>query len=114
MTKVSFDKQGGKYCKLTVMGHSGYAEEGSDIVCAAISSMVNLTTAVLEKSGIAFAMNVGSKTPTIIIQLTDTENAFGQNVFEALYSEMIGLSESFTDYVKVTVAERTPQINKKG
>lgn len=42
MTKaeISFVKN---YCRIRVSGHSGYAESGSDIVCAAISSMLYLT-----------------------------------------------------------------------
>lgn len=105
MTKVSFDLQQTKYKKLTVMGHSGYSDEGSDIVCAAISSSLNLAGAILEKSGTQFRMNVGKST-TVIIELSDTENPVGQYVFAALHSELSALSQSYPDNVKVTVAER--------
>ena len=47
--QVSF---AGKDCRVCVSGHSGYAEAGSDIVCAAISSMVMLTlNTVTERFG---------------------------------------------------------------
>ena len=47
--QVSF---AGKDCSLRVSSHSGYAEAGSDIVCAAISSMVMLTlNTVTERFG---------------------------------------------------------------
>ena len=42
MTKVTFSSQGAKLLSVDILGHAGYAEEGEDIVCAAISSAVML------------------------------------------------------------------------
>ena len=39
MIKVSFLKKGGNFIGFELSGHSGYAEEGSDIVCSAVSSV---------------------------------------------------------------------------
>ncbi len=55
MTKVRFSKKGEKLCAVECEGHTGYAEEGSDIVCAAVSSVVQ--TAVLGLMRVA-AVNV--------------------------------------------------------
>ena len=43
MTTVTFHSTGGRLDGFAVEGHSGYAEAGSDIVCAAISAAVGLT-----------------------------------------------------------------------
>ena len=40
MTEVVFKKENGIIVSGRVSGHSGYAEEGSDIVCAAVSSVL--------------------------------------------------------------------------
>ncbi len=40
MTEIVFKKENGIIVSGRVSGHSGYAEEGSDIVCAAISSVL--------------------------------------------------------------------------
>ena len=48
MTKVTFSSQGAKLLSVDILGHAGYAEEGEDIVCAAISSAVMLTTVLLD------------------------------------------------------------------
>ena len=48
MTKVTFSSQGGKLLSVDILGHAGYAEEGEDIVCAAVSSAVMLTTVLLD------------------------------------------------------------------
>ena len=39
MIKVSFFKKGESFKGFELSGHSGYAEEGSDIVCSAVSSV---------------------------------------------------------------------------
>lgn len=40
MICVEIHKQNNKIKKIRVSGHSGYAKSGSDIVCAAVSSIV--------------------------------------------------------------------------
>ena len=40
MTRVEFFDQDGRISGFTVSGHSGYAEAGADIVCAAVSTAV--------------------------------------------------------------------------
>lgn len=47
MTKVTFSSRGDMLISVDLLGHAGYAEEGEDIVCAAISSAVMLTHALL-------------------------------------------------------------------
>ena len=45
MTTVRFTRKDGMLTGVTCTGHTGYAEQGEDIVCAAVSSVVQ--TAVL-------------------------------------------------------------------
>ena len=42
MTRVEFFDQDGRITGFSCSGHSGYAEEGSDIVCASVSTAVKL------------------------------------------------------------------------
>ena len=49
MTTVTFHSAGGRLDGFAVEGHSGYAEEGSDIVCAAISAAVGLTECTINE-----------------------------------------------------------------
>ena len=50
MTTVTFLTEGKRIIGFDAKGHSGYAEAGSDIVCAAITSAVRLVD-VHERSG---------------------------------------------------------------
>jgi len=40
MTKVVFYRQGGRIVKVKSIGHTGYADAGQDIVCSALSTVI--------------------------------------------------------------------------
>lgn len=42
MTKIEFFRKNGDIIRYKASGHSGYAEEGSDIICASISTVLQL------------------------------------------------------------------------
>ena len=48
MTKVRIDRRNGKYSGFCCDGHTGYASEGEDIVCAGVSAIVINTVNCLE------------------------------------------------------------------
>jgi len=43
MTTITFESEGSRLRGFTVSGHSGLADSGADILCAAITSVVRLT-----------------------------------------------------------------------
>ena len=43
MTTVTFCSEGSRIAGFEMQGHSGYAPQGEDIVCAALTSAVRLT-----------------------------------------------------------------------
>ena len=49
MTKLRICKNGDHFVGFECFGHSGYAEQGEDIVCAAVSTAVQMTVAYLVK-----------------------------------------------------------------
>ena len=51
MTTVTFYMEGERIVGFTVQGHSGYADEGSDIICAAVTSAVRLTECAVNDVG---------------------------------------------------------------
>lgn len=55
MTKVVFLKSDGVYCGFEEQGHTGYGEEGTDVLCAALSSMTMLIINAIE---VAYASDV--------------------------------------------------------
>ena len=49
MIQVRVKKENGNYVFFKSRGHAGYAEEGSDIVCAAVSALIITTENALDK-----------------------------------------------------------------
>ena len=82
----------------TVEGHSGYAEEGSDIVCAAVSSAaimtVNTVTEILGEKGKV-------KVKDGFLQF-EASGKPARDMIMGLKLHLEGLSEEYPDYVTVT------------
>ena len=49
MITITVKKRNGNYLEFVSKGHAGYAEEGQDIVCAAVSALIINTVNSLEK-----------------------------------------------------------------
>ena len=47
MTRCEFTRENERITRFSVSGHSGYAEAGSDIVCAAVSAVVTMAEATI-------------------------------------------------------------------
>jgi uncharacterized protein YsxB (DUF464 family) len=100
MTTVTFHSQQGRIVGFTVTGHSGYAPEGSDIVCAAVTSAVRLTEcAVNDVLGLGAAVKVKEKDASISLRLPgglgQTNESTCQTLLAAL---MVYLAELHTEY----------------
>lgn len=48
MIKIEVSKRAGEYVRFVSKGHAGYAEEGQDIVCAAVSALIITTVNSIE------------------------------------------------------------------
>ncbi len=81
-----------------VQGHSGFAEEGSDIVCAAVSSAaimtVNTITEILGEKDT-------SKVKDGFLQFEASGKA-ARDIIMGLKLHLEGLSQEYPDYVTVT------------
>ena len=101
MTTVKLIKHGGNTVGFEVSGHSGYAESGSDIVCAAISSAVTLTETIVNDSFSAnAAVTVNPDTAEISLRLTKSCDVC-QSVLEAFERCMCALREEYPKHIKI-------------
>ena len=70
MTTITFRTEGDRIIGFDSQGHSGYAEEGSDIVCAAISSTVGLVvTTINDVLGLAASVKIRESDASISLRL---------------------------------------------
>ena len=110
MTTVTFHMEGERIVGFTVQGHSGYADEGSDIICAAVTSAVRLTEcAVNDVLGLEAAVKVKEKDASISLKLPgglgQTNESTCQTLLAALMVHFASLHEEYPDHISVMEEE---------
>ena len=100
MTTVTFHMEGERIVGFTVQGHSGYADEGSDIICAAVTSAVRLTEcAVNDVLGLGAAVKVREKDASISLKLPGALGAANESTCQTLLAAlMVYLAELHEEY----------------
>ena len=106
MTTVTFHIEGSRIDGFEVQGHSGYATEGEDIVCAAITSAVRLVDcAINDVLGLEAAVKVREKDASISLKLPaklgQTAESTCQTVLTALMVHFVQLSEEYPENISV-------------
>ena len=104
MTKVEIFNQNGRINGFAVSGHSGYGEEGSDIVCASVSSAVTMTECIInDVLGNHVNTKVNEAEPRVTLTLPavcDDEDAV-QAVLTGFMLTMCSLRDEYPDYIEV-------------
>ena len=110
MTTITFRTQGERITAFDSQGHSGYAEEGSDIVCAAITSAIRLVhataTGVL---GLAASAKVRENDASISFRLpgglSPTAASTCQSLLTGLMAYFVQLRDEYPDHIEVLEEE---------
>ena len=88
----------------SVSGHSGYAEAGSDIVCAAISALVTMAEATInEVCGAKAKVRVKNEEARVTLTLPtscDEEEAV-QAVLAGMMLTLCSMRDDYPDYIEV-------------
>ncbi|MBP3634737.1 MAG: ribosomal-processing cysteine protease Prp [Oscillospiraceae bacterium] len=104
MTRVEFFDQDGKICGFSVMGHSGYAEAGADIVCAAVSTAVQFAeTTITDVLGVQAKTKVNESKAQITLTLPasyEDEEAV-QAVLTGMMLTLCELRDQYPDHIEV-------------
>jgi len=100
MTTVTFHTEGSRITGFDAEGHSGYACEGEDIVCAAITSTIRLIECTLnDVMGICAAVKVNEKTAAISLRLPGSLGQTAESTCQAILTGMmVYLSELHSEY----------------
>ena len=94
----------GRISGFSVSGHSGYAEAGQDIVCAAISAVVTMAEATInDVCGAKAKVRVKDDQARITLTLPTScdEEETVQAVLSGLLLTLISLREDYPDYIEV-------------
>ena len=104
MTKCEFFTEDDRITGFTVSGHSGYAESGQDIVCAAISAVVTMAEATInDVCGAKAKVRVKDEDARITLTLPTScdEEETVQAVLAGMMVTLCNLRDDYPDYIEV-------------
>lgn len=104
MTKITFFKKNNLILGFKAEGHSGYSEEGTDIVCSAISTATQLTVVGLEDVlGLRLNLRKDDKKALLECKLASKEVEIekAQSFFMALEISLKRIEQDFKKYMEV-------------
>lgn len=104
MTRVEFFNQNGRISGFCCAGHSGYAEEGSDIVCAAVSTAVKFAEHTIHDvlgERVKTRVNEEEARVTLNLPATCEDEDAVQAVMTGLMLTLCELRDDYPEYIEV-------------
>lgn len=106
MTTVTFHLEGDRITGFDSAGHSGYAEAGEDIVCAALTSAIRMTeTTVNDVLGLCASVKVDEASAKIAFRLpgglSEPDEYACQTLLSGLMVYFTELRDEYPDNIEV-------------
>ena len=104
MTRCEIFTEDERITGFSVSGHSGYAESGADIVCAAVSAVVTMAEATInDVLGAKAKVRVKDADARITLTLPSScdEEESVQAVLSGMMLTLLSLKEDYPDYIEV-------------
>ena len=104
MTRVEFFNQDGRINGFCCSGHSGYAEAGSDIVCAAVSTAVRFAEATINDvlgEHAKTKVNEDEARITLTLPATCEDEEAVQAVLTGMMLTLCALRDDYPDFIEV-------------
>lgn len=108
MVKVKFTTVDGKFVGIECNGHCEYADEGEDIVCASLSSIVQTAVlGIMQILGVNIAYEVDDKSGYLFAmlpkKLTAQQSHDADLILKTAYLGVSDLYENFSDFISLEV-----------
>ena len=108
MTKIVFHKQGEDFVRIESDGHTGYAESGEDIVCAAISALLQgAALGVREVAGVKAKYRVNEEKGSLFLELPSDLGASERHdcnvILKTLLMSVSDIAKGYSEYIEVEV-----------
>ena len=104
MTRCEFFTEDERITGFSVSGHSGYAEAGADIVCAAVSAVVTMAEATInEVCGAKAKVRVKDEQARVTLTLPTScdEEDTVQAVLAGMMLTLCSMRDDYPDYIEV-------------
>ena len=107
MTTVSFHMEGARIVSVDVRGHSGYAEQGADLICNTVVAYLQLVECTInDVLGLAASVKIEPEEPHISLHLpgglSETDEYTCQNLLTGMMVYLTNLRQDYPDYLNVT------------
>ena len=104
MIQATFEKSGDFFQSVTISGHAEYADFGQDIVCAAVTSALQLTAnGITQVVGVDAAVLVEEN--KISVTLPDKAPVGASHFLSALHLHLKVLQQDYSDHITITLVE---------
>ena len=104
MTRCEFFTEKDRITGFSISGHSGYAESGADIVCAAVSAVVTMAEATInDVCGAKAKVRVKDEQAriTLTLPVSCDEEETVQAVLAGMMITLAGMRDDYPDYIEV-------------
>lgn len=113
MTRVVFTTDRGRFIGMRADGHSGYAEAGADIVCAAVTTAFGIVECAVNdvaKTGIPVvcAKRGAALSLTLPEDISEKQRVLCDGVMKAAYLWLSENMRQYGAYVQISISERRP------
>ncbi|MBQ8297589.1 MAG: ribosomal-processing cysteine protease Prp [Ruminococcus sp.] len=102
MIRAEFFKSKGAFIGFKICGHAGYDVSGKDVVCAAVSSAVQLTMNLLNDLGFEPDVLISDNLIKCSVSRTSSASAI---ILEDLKQHFESILEEFPKTIKITISE---------
>ena len=104
MTKIVIYKSKSHIVGFEISGHTGYAEEGSDIVCSAVSSMSQMVVVgIKDVLKLNAFVQISDGYLKLKLSEKDIENNFAEVLLKSLEKSLKEIVKEYGNYVKMEV-----------
>ena len=107
MIRFKVSKSDGHYTGFTCEGHAGYAEEGQDIICSAVSALtINTVNSIDALTEDAFSVEQSEDGGYLKLMLTEIPSDRTVLLMDSLVLGMKNILEAYgEDYLSVTIPQ---------
>ncbi len=104
MTIAEFFRKNGEFTGFKVKGHSGYGEQGNDVVCASVSSAVMLTANLITEI-FGYEADVSAVGDTVSLKTDIPKDEILQKLYQGLVLQVEEIALEFNNNLKVQFTE---------
>lgn len=107
MTTATITRSGGSIIGYEIKGHTGYAEEGSDIVCAAISAIAQTALGGLtDVVGIRPKYEISENPALLRVAIPDGAPDSAQVILETMLVGLSSIQITHPEHLRIVQLER--------